>query len=517
MSDKLNTGVILFLWAVVIFVSGVSGNFNIGDDFSYAKAVENLYLNGEIRFTDWTSMTLIFQVILGYIYSLLFGFSFETLRLVSLSSGIAASLGIYFTSRNYLDEKASFILTFLSVFNPDYLFSSFHFSTDINFFCFFIWAVHYSIKYLNSRSIIDLILFTILLFLSFFIREISGLYAASFLIYFVYKKDYQIKHFIPLVLLSISYLAYKYWLKNSHGTPALMDLGSKRFSDMLSDPLHMILVYGKSIVMILAYSGQILLPLSIQKIKDLKLIQLIIVITAAIILTSVILFTRIYNDAYSFMFSHLIHHFPIGDIYNWDQSSVYLTSKITSGIIFIISFLSIFISINDLKSSLSKIPLLNIYLTIYVLFIAGQFVYPRYLIPVLFIIVLLSLKDLKIKYFWPLFLIMGFNYYYGIATVHDRLEYHRSINKTTNELMHSGVRADQIDAGFEFGAYHFYKHDHQTTSTQNWYWVQNDDYLVRPGKIIGKETLDSNEYTRLFPPLFNEKIYVIDNRKNNGK
>lgn len=514
MADKLNTGVIVFLWIVLAFVAGISGDFNIGDDFSYAKAVENLYLNGEIRFTDWTSMTLIFQVIIGYLFSLLFGFSFETLRLVSLSSAILGSLGIYFTSREFTDEKKSFIITFFSVFHPAFALSSIHFSTDINFFCFFIWSVYFSLRFVNTNNNKYYILFMVFLIMSFFIREVSGIYAAAFLAYFISKKNYSIKAFLPLVLLSLAYLSYKYWLENYHGTPTLMDLGSERLADMLSRPSHVILVFIKNILLSIFYIGIILIPFVIQKVNKIKKMSLIIILISSILISTMIYFSRLSNDFYSFVFQHINHHFPIGDIYNWDLSGVYLTNKIVFFFYLFLSFSSFGILALTSRIDLRKSSLINIFFIIYLLFISIQYIYPRYLFPIIFIVLIKYSRELEFNKKLILYLLMIFSFYYSISTAADRLNYHRAQNVVQEKAYSRGIQPNEIDAGFEFGAYHFYNNNYQKSDDMNWWWVQEDNYLIRPGIIEKAELLDSSSYIRMFPPFYKEKIYLIKNRKD---
>ena len=85
---------LLGLWLAIAALVDPRGDFPLGDDWSYARPVQSLVEQGRLRFTEWTSMTLLAQVYWGALFCLPAGFSFTALRISTLVLGY---LGIWAT------------------------------------------------------------------------------------------------------------------------------------------------------------------------------------------------------------------------------------------------------------------------------------------------------------------------------------------------------------------------------------------------------------------------------------
>ena len=80
LSDRGARVVLTAAWVLAIVLVYPFGEFPINDDWSYADTVRRLVEHGEWRLNAWTSMTLATQVLWGWLFSQLMGFSFTTLR-----------------------------------------------------------------------------------------------------------------------------------------------------------------------------------------------------------------------------------------------------------------------------------------------------------------------------------------------------------------------------------------------------------------------------------------------------
>ena len=116
-------------------------------------------------------------------------------------------------------------------------------------------------------------------------------------------------------------------------------------------------------------------------------------------------------------------------------------------------------------------------------------------------------KDNLLKIIIGIFLILII--FDSITAAHDMMVINRTrwlaLNELNNELKRD---PKQIDGGFEYNAWHFYRWDFPKTKTKNWWWVYDDEYVVSLGKLPKYEVLREYDYTRWFPPGFKGKIFV---------
>jgi hypothetical protein len=149
-------GLLLILWWVAVQFVDWHGNFPMNDDWSYSLTVKNWLDTGEFRPLGWTSMTLISHAAWGALFSKLFGFSFENLRLSILVLGAAGQIGSYFLFLQMGSIRVQALVGALVVgFNPIFFDTSFTFMTDISFLAVVIWALLYIVKYLQTAKTID--------------------------------------------------------------------------------------------------------------------------------------------------------------------------------------------------------------------------------------------------------------------------------------------------------------------------------------------------------------------------
>src|SRR5262245_16913175 len=71
------------------------GEFPISDDFDYAATAFDLARTGEVRLSDWPSMTLVAHAAWGAGFVRVFGESFLVLRIAELAVAALAAVGVY--------------------------------------------------------------------------------------------------------------------------------------------------------------------------------------------------------------------------------------------------------------------------------------------------------------------------------------------------------------------------------------------------------------------------------------
>lgn len=107
------------------------GEFPVLDDFDYCATVRDLLRTGEIRLSDWPSMTLVGQVYWGAAFSKLFGDKFLSLRISTLVLHAIGCLAAYIwlRDRNVSQSLSAFGAVAIAT-SPEMLYFACTFMTD---------------------------------------------------------------------------------------------------------------------------------------------------------------------------------------------------------------------------------------------------------------------------------------------------------------------------------------------------------------------------------------------------
>jgi hypothetical protein len=148
--------IICIVWMLIAVMIDHRGAFPLIDDWAYAHGVSGLLFDGVLKISDWVAMTQISHLFMGYGWSLVFGYSLEHLREMTLVISFLGSFGMYgltgyFTS----DWRLRLVGTLVVVVNPIWLYLSHTFMTDIPFtvlFLILIWAIVRSTERYRVRS-----------------------------------------------------------------------------------------------------------------------------------------------------------------------------------------------------------------------------------------------------------------------------------------------------------------------------------------------------------------------------
>src|SRR5258707_12773779 len=74
----------LLLFALLVVAVNPLHNFPMGDDWEYARTVQRLLTTGQFYRSPVVQATAFFPAVWGVLFSSIFGFSFNTLRLSTL-------------------------------------------------------------------------------------------------------------------------------------------------------------------------------------------------------------------------------------------------------------------------------------------------------------------------------------------------------------------------------------------------------------------------------------------------
>jgi hypothetical protein len=126
---------ILALWFVVVAIAiGVQRNVPVIDDWTYAWSVERLLHDGRIEVLDWSAVYPFAHSLWGAAWSLVFGFSFVTLRLSTLVLSLVATSALYLILRELEARPHVALLGALTLAaNPVVVLLSSSFMTDVPF------------------------------------------------------------------------------------------------------------------------------------------------------------------------------------------------------------------------------------------------------------------------------------------------------------------------------------------------------------------------------------------------
>lgn len=138
---------VLSLYAASTLVVPTMTPVPVSDDWVYARSVEILLRTGDLRILDLSVVTLVFQVIWGALFSLLFGLSFGAMRLSTIALTLLSGWALYGLCRDLaVSRNRSVLATAAYLFNPLAFVLSFSFMTDPQFSALLIIATRFYVR-----------------------------------------------------------------------------------------------------------------------------------------------------------------------------------------------------------------------------------------------------------------------------------------------------------------------------------------------------------------------------------
>jgi hypothetical protein len=538
-------GLLALIWIVIIIIINPNADVCINDDWAYARPVANFLVTGQIHLTDWSSMTLVFHVLWGALFSSVFGFSFTVLRISVLALGFSGYAGSYLLFKELTpSKKLAFIGASLIALNPIYLQNSFSFMTDVSFYGFMIWAVYFFVKFFKNERFIFIALAITFGVISLWIREVSLILAFGFACGYVFKNGLNRKTvftvFIVFAAFLGAYIAYRWWYVNIHGVTEKMDYCRDSFVNTIFSIntvfMAQFIRYSHSVISLFVLTFLPLMVLSIYQIGktlDRRRIRISILATSIfVILLSILLILKPENieSIGSYLIGSFLHSgIRLPNVFTVVSNENF---ELPSAFLWFIILLSASVATFWVCGNIFKAPkhirfwksfkkqdgisfFLAMSLIAYIIPISTQHLFPRYMLvafPFMCGLLLISLKVTTINIKAQRFSIFVFIVLSVISLLIERdyMEYNRQKAVAASYLMNVlNVSPKEIDGMLEFNAWYFFDSKYIPTPEKNWYWVQNDKYVIYDKIIKDYEVIKEFSFTRLLPPTAEEKLYVM--------
>jgi len=174
--------IVVVLVCLAYFVIQPVGNYVVNDEWAHSRQVE-AFTNHVFRIQANTDAVLILQALIGFGASLLFGYSFVTLKFVAIGFLLLLLVGVYAILASLrISKTLSFFTLLILAFNPIVLHLGSVFMTDIPFLALFSWVLYFYIRYFKSNKFLFAVLGGILCALSILIRQVGVMVFAAFFV-----------------------------------------------------------------------------------------------------------------------------------------------------------------------------------------------------------------------------------------------------------------------------------------------------------------------------------------------
>lgn len=541
------TGIDLLLltvfWIISLIVVNPSGNFPLNDDWSFALTVKNLIENGNYHPTGWASMPLITNVLWGYLFTIPTGFSYDALRLSTLTMSLLGIWGTYFLARElYLPRFFGFISAWVLAFNPIYYALSNTFMTDVPFTALIIMATLFFVRYLKHGGNGSLIIATTIIVVATLSRQLAISIPIGFCVALILKKGISRQSILlgltPLILSIGALLIFQQWLETSGKLPALYHAMSHELVYALTDIDNLFSSLVSNTLEALLYLGLFLSPLLLYIMVGIYKIHKRMAIVALVITTMLIFVVHIVGHG-SFelmpLGKNILMNSGIGPLTLRDTFILKLNHVPTLPnlywvLVTLISILGAGMLLTSLgfsgitlakkvkfgetqyKDLASVFLLLIVVVQIAPLVLVGFF--DRYLIPLTALLGLgiasthLQMTGTQSRFHLiPVTVLLIAFSYYSICATRDYITWNRIRWAALDDLItNRHVEPKDIDGGFEFNGSHFYDPKYSHRPGKSWWWVQDDKFLIAFGPIAGYEVVNKYSYKRW---LLNEVSHIF--------
>jgi hypothetical protein len=370
------------------------GEFAVNDDWDFYTHVRN-FRQGDFIKNSLIDSSFILQGLIGTVWSFVFGFSYVSLRSLTLIVSIIFVIGIVKLLK--LLEVPPFLSVIASltiIFNPFILLSSVTFMTEMYFLCLAIWGIYFLLKYEKSEESNDLILCFILCSLSIMVRQLGlllfpAICLGTFLIDYKRHKFRTKAYLLGLITFLLAALIVFLWPQYSNGIS-----GSRGFIALVMTSLKNLPQLPQYLFYALPYIGFTLLPLGIWLFSKQK-----IIIKILIILSSLLLFNSFYTaDIFKYgnvlfpeglmIKNNFIHHITIFDNLLFKSLLCFFINLSFFSFIF-----ALFKKIKIFK--LNSFQILSIIFLFFLPVVLYDTFYDRYLVNALVIAVIMAVLLLK--------------------------------------------------------------------------------------------------------------------------
>ncbi len=533
------TCLVLALAAALLLI-GPSGNFPLLDDWSFAAAVRGILADGTFRPTDWTAMTLVMQTLWGSAFSLIAGYSFDTLRFSTAVLAFAAVALCYLLSREMGLPRWLCLLTAATLAStPFFVVLSVTFMTDIPFLAAMLAAALSFVRALRQPSWRTFAVAIVLTLFSVLIRQLAIALPLAFALIYPFFHRGRARSVligaIPLLFGIAAFVGYQIWLGSSGRLPSDSEMWTQWFLHSLTDP-GTIKTALRNIYVALVYLGWFLLPLSIVIMvtanDEYRSTLRRDVFGAGIVIALLTLLTRARDGSWPVQMptaDNILVPSGLGTPLLRDQYLLRLDNipPLPNAFWLLISALGLIGAtlllalLTTAAISLVKrwrqrqttdrdgsAALLLVSVAAYLFPVLVTAFFDRYLLPALPLLtvalaaVLLPVRASLPEFRWQcvsVALLAGFATF-SIAGTHDYLAWNRLRWQMLGELMQKRqLTPAQIDGGSEFNGLLNYRKGYKAVEGKSSWWVDGDDWMIGFGPVPGYDIIERRSYRHWLP------------------
>ncbi len=553
-SLHFSIAILLCLWGTIILFISPAGEFMINDDWIFISIVEDLLTGEKVNATGWGDggPSILFHILWGLLFSLIFGFSVTTLRISVLFLAICGSLAFLVLLRQIGTRRwVALWATLTLLLNPIFLSQSFTFMTDISFLSMVIFSILFLHIGVEKGRDIFLVAGLFCSLLAILTRQIGLVIPLGFLAtIYLHPKGKKFKFskilLMTVIITIVPWFCYELYLWKTGSTPII---SHPVFKNITLQPMAKgIADYTLSLLsrtgIILLYTSFFLSPLLVlrtNQLVKLKAVRRIIVFSViAFLLFEICLIAGLINPPIGFH-RNIIYNFGIGPVLLKD---IYLlgiqrTLALPKPLFYLIVFWSLlsaaallYFSTQTIQCLLSKFQknlckdkcftssfaLISVFIYSGIIILTGF--HDRYLIPVCTLLTIWIANQISMakisRWSFPVissFIIVLFLGGMSILGVKDFMSTKRSLHKAHHHIIKDmGVNPCLIDGGFEFNGYHCSKINHlELNDTYSWWWVSKEKYLITLGPLPSYQTVKMFPFSRY---LGNDGAIHILEQKN---
>ncbi len=505
---------LLSTWLLAMLLVDPRGEFPLNDDFSFAKSVYNLCVEGRVLFDDWLAMTFVAQWLWGNGWCEVFGFSFTVLRLSTL---VLATVGLMVLYELLREIGASHVLAvFLALvlaFNPLFFSLSFTFMTDVPFAALLLLALWAWWRWYQHQGRVWFTAALAISVLALMLRQ-TGL---MLLLALPVWRWHHTRRLGPTLLatwpilcgLALLY-AWTRWLEGHQGLP-----------DTWADPLVLIEnatkfgkweVASRRLPALGGTLGLFLLPVFLG-LRTWRWIQQarrrwLVVLAGALLLANGLWWHQ------AIPWGNIFYNLGLGPKLLKDGQfflNVYpqLGPSALLGLQVLAAFSGAWLGMLVLACLRSWLEnpfgsFLLVCTSAYLLFaMLDTHSFDRYWL-VFFPLLLCLFAMVKVAQLPPApnavsWLLLGAMALFSLLATHDYLAWNRARWQALHWLADEGIPPERIDGGFEFNGWHrpgVLEHGR----ARSWWWVHAEDYCVTFGQLEGFTTVRAFTWSRWLPP-----------------
>jgi hypothetical protein len=249
------------------------GNFPLNDDWSYARVVKTLIDEHRLTVTPWTLSASITPVLAGALWCGVFGFSFESLRLLTVVCSLLTLAGVaYLFKQMRVTPLTMFLLLLTLAANPLVFCLTNTFMTDVPALSLLVWTCCFYWRYFQNPHWTSLAAATLLSGALCLTRQVLVLAPISFLLACIFGLEPQRtgralavgRAAIPALTALLCVWAHQQWLMHTGGVPFCYQVETTYISKQFSQGfIFMVLQVLQSGMVALIYLGLFLLPVLI--------------------------------------------------------------------------------------------------------------------------------------------------------------------------------------------------------------------------------------------------------------